>query len=188
MSSCSARVMNCPSARASRSRARNRVGRAILGGWQLNGIFTRQSGYPTAVRSGLVAATNQLFATFNVPDRVPGVSMYLPNGGPDGWFSAEAFTQPGRVNNVKGTPLQLFGNAARRVGRGPGTTNLDFSIFRIFSFGNASTYSSARRRLISPIRPPSSCPAPPALCSPSVTPISVSLMLRLQPGGRSSLG
>ena len=112
--------------------SQNRAGRAILGGWQLNGIFTRQSGYPTDVRSGLVAATNQLFATFNVPDRVPGVSMYLPNGGPDGWFNAAAFTQPGRVNNVKGTPLQLFGNAARRVGRGPGTTNLDFSVFRNF--------------------------------------------------------
>ena len=112
--------------------SKNRAGRAILGGWQLNGIFTRQSGYPTDVRSGLVAATNQLFATFNVPDRVPGVSMYLPNGGPDGWFNAAAFTQPGRVNNVRGTPLQLFGNAARRVGRGPGTTNLDFSVFRNF--------------------------------------------------------
>ena len=40
---------------------------------------------------------------------------------------------PGRINNVKGTPLQLFGNVARRVGRGPHTSNLDFSIFRNFA-------------------------------------------------------
>lgn len=110
----------------------NVVARTLLGGWQLNGIFTKQSGFPTDIRSGLVAATNQLFATFNVPDAVQGQSMYLPNGGPNGWFNPNAFTQPGRVNNVKGTPLQLFGNLARRAGRGPGTTNLDFSVFRNF--------------------------------------------------------
>ena len=46
---------------------------------------------------------------------------------------AAAFAQPGRINNVKGTPLQLFGNVARRVGRGPHTSNLDFSIFRNFA-------------------------------------------------------
>ncbi len=111
----------------------NRVARALVGGWQLNGIFSRQSGYPTDIRSGLVAATNQLFATFNVPDAVPGVSMYLPNGGPNGWFNPAAFTQPGQVTNVKGTPITKFGNVARRVGRGPRTTNLDASIFRNFA-------------------------------------------------------
>jgi hypothetical protein len=55
--------------------SQNAVARAIFGGWQLNEIFTQQSGYPTDIRSGLVAATNQLFATFNVPDAVQGVSM-----------------------------------------------------------------------------------------------------------------
>lgn len=111
----------------------NAVARALIGGWQLNGIFTRQSGYPTDIRSSLVAATNQLFATFNVPDSVPGVSMYLPNGGPDGYFNAAAFSQPGQVLNAKGAPLTKFGNVARRVGRGPGTTNLDASVFRNFA-------------------------------------------------------
>ncbi len=111
----------------------NRIARAVVGGWQLNGIFTSQSGFPTDIRSALVAATNQLFATFNVPDRVPGQSIYLPNGGPDGWFNAAAFTQPTQVVNTKGTPLTRFGNAARRVARGPGTTNLDFSVFRNFA-------------------------------------------------------
>jgi hypothetical protein len=110
----------------------NPFANALLGGWQLNGIFTRQSGFPTDIRSGIVAAANQLFATFNVPDAVSGASMYLPNGGPDGWFNPAAFTQPGRVTNVRGTPLTLFGNLARRAGRGPGTTNLDFSVFRNF--------------------------------------------------------
>ena len=98
----------------------------------INHLATRESGFPTDIRSGLVAATNQLFATFNVPDAVQGQSMYLPNGGPDGWFNAAAFSQPGQAVNVKGVPLTKFGNLARRAGRGPGSTNLDFSVFRDF--------------------------------------------------------
>ena len=115
--------------------SQNGFARAVLGGWQVNGIFTKQSGYPTDIRSGLVAATNQLFATFNVPDAVQGVSMYLPNKGPDGWFNPAAFSQSGQVLNAKGTPLTKFGTLARRAGRGPGTTNLDFSVFRSFPVG-----------------------------------------------------
>ncbi|MBV9085731.1 MAG: TonB-dependent receptor, partial [Acidobacteriaceae bacterium] len=107
---------------------------AILGGWQLNGIVTLESGFPTDIRSSLIPATNQLFATFNVPDAVPGVSMYLPNPGPNGFFNPAAFAQPTQVLNVKGTPIIRFGDLARRAGRGPDTTNLDLSIFRNFTF------------------------------------------------------
>ncbi len=107
---------------------------AILGGWQLNGIATLEKGFPTDIRSSLIPATNQLFATFNVPDAVSGVSMYLPNPGPNGYFNPAAFTQPTSVLNVKGAPITRFGDVARRVARGPGTENLDFSVFRNFAF------------------------------------------------------
>ena len=106
---------------------------ALTGGWQVNGIFTAESGFPTDIRSSLVAATNQLFATFNVPDAVSGVSMYLPNGGPDGYFNPAAFSQPGTVLNAKGAPIVKFGGLARRAGRGPSTRDLDASLFRNFS-------------------------------------------------------
>jgi hypothetical protein len=109
------------------------IARVLLGGWQVNGILTLQSGLPTDLRSSIVPATNQLFATFNVPDLVLGQSLYLPDKGPNGWFNPAAFTQPGQVVNAKGTPLTKFGDLARRAGRGPGTKNLDFSLFRNFA-------------------------------------------------------
>ncbi len=92
------------------------VASAILGGWQLNGIVSLQSGLPTDIRTSLVPATNQLFATFNVPNGVQGVSMYLPNAGPDGFFNPAAFSQPTSVLNVNGTALTQFGTLARRAG------------------------------------------------------------------------
>ena len=114
--------------------ARNPVVSALARGWQLNAITTMQNGFPTDIRTKRIASANQMFATFNMPDRISGVSMYLPDPGPNGYFNAAAFADPGSVNNVKGTPITLFGNSARRVGRGPNTKNLDFSIFRSFDF------------------------------------------------------
>ena len=104
---------------------------AVLGGWQVNGIITYRSGFPTDIRSSRVAAANQMFATFNVPDRVSGVSMYLPNPGVDGWFNPAAFTDPTSVKNTNGTLITQFGNSARRVGRGPSSRNMDFSLFKV---------------------------------------------------------
>ena len=104
----------------------------ILGGWQLNGILSKRSGFPTDIRSSRIAAGNQMYATLNVPDRVPGVSMYLPNPSVDGYFNPAAFTDPQQVRNSRGNLITLFGNSARRVARGPGATNVDFSILKNF--------------------------------------------------------
>jgi hypothetical protein len=50
----------------------------------------------------------------------------------DGFFNPAAFVDPQQVRNVRGNPINLFGNSARRVARGPGSTNLDFSFFKNF--------------------------------------------------------
>jgi len=105
---------------------------ALLGGWQINGIATFRSGFPIDIRSSRVSAANGLYATYNLPDRVSGVSMYLPNAGVNGYFNPAAFTDPVTVTNTKGAPIILFGNSARRVGRGPGSRNTDFSLFKNF--------------------------------------------------------
>jgi outer membrane receptor protein involved in Fe transport len=104
----------------------------FLGGWQINGILTMRSGFPTDIRSARIPSGNQMYATLNVPDRVSGVSMYLPNRSVDGFFNPAAFTDPPQVRNARGSPITMFGNAARRVARGPGSSNLDFSLFKNF--------------------------------------------------------
>ena len=98
----------------------------LLGGWQVNGITTIRGGFPTDIRVGVVPPT---FATFNVPDRVPGVDMYAHHG-VDQYFNPAAFRIPGTVPSNTGAPIQLFGNSARHVARGPGSVNTDFSAFK----------------------------------------------------------
>lgn len=104
----------------------------LIGGWQMNGILTRRSGFTTDIRSSRIPAANQVFATINMPDRVAGQSIYRDNRSVNGWFNPAAFAEPGRVSSVTGVPLTLFGNAQRRAGRGPRATNLDFSMFKNF--------------------------------------------------------
>jgi hypothetical protein len=101
----------------------------ILGGWQLNGILTLRGGFPTNIRTNVIPP---IFNTFNVPDAVAGQSMTLPNAGVDGYFNPSAWTVPGTTPSVTGAPIQLFGTAAQREARGPGSENLDASVFRDF--------------------------------------------------------
>jgi hypothetical protein len=111
----------------------NRIASAVLGGWQINGIFYRRSGFTTDIRTSLIPAANQLFATINLPDVVAGQSLQVANKGVDQWFNPAAFAQPGTVTAANGVALRRFGNAQRRIGRGPGQSNLDFSLFKDFA-------------------------------------------------------
>ncbi len=99
----------------------------IAGGWQINGIATARGGFPTDIRTNVLPP---IFNTFNVADRVAGASMVLPNSSVDGYFNPAAFTVPGTVPSSTGAAVQLFGNSARRVTRGPGSRNADVSVFK----------------------------------------------------------
>jgi Carboxypeptidase regulatory-like domain/TonB dependent receptor len=108
----------------------------VIGGWQVNGITTLRGGFPTDIRVGVVPPT---FATFNVPNRVPGVDMYAHQG-VDQYFNPAAFTVPGTVLSNTGVPIQLFGDSARHVARGPGGTNFDFSMFKNLRLKERATF------------------------------------------------
>ena len=103
----------------------------LIGGWQMNGILTLRGGFPTNIRTNVIPP---IFNTFNVPDAVPGQPLVLSNHGVDGYFNPAAWAVPGTTPSVTGAPIQLFGTAAQRAARGPGSENVDGSIFKNFNF------------------------------------------------------
>ncbi|MBI2686031.1 MAG: TonB-dependent receptor [Acidobacteria bacterium] len=95
----------------------------VLGGWQINNILTLQSGLPfTPVMqtSTLNTGTGSQF-----PNRIG--SGVLPSGerSIDRWYDVTAFAPPGNFT---------FGNSGRNILYGPGTKQLDMSLFKSFPF------------------------------------------------------
>jgi len=105
----------------------------IIGGWQVNGIVTLRGGFPTDIRTNVLPTG--IFNTFNVADRLLGQNMVLDNPSVDAYFNPAAFAVPRTVLSTTGAAITKFGNAARRVARGPGSKNADISIFKNTYFG-----------------------------------------------------
>jgi hypothetical protein len=103
----------------------------LAGGWQVNAIGSLRGGFPTDIRTNVLPP---IFNTFNVPDRVAGQPMVVDNWSVDNYFNPGAFTVPGTVPSNTGAAVQLFGNSARRVARGPGSKNADVSVFKNIRF------------------------------------------------------
>jgi len=97
-------------------------GSAIAGGWQVNSIFAAHTGTPFTVTSSgtsLNAPGNSQTA-----DLVSSQVDYPGGIGPSqSWFDPLAFRA---VTGVR------FGNAGLNILRGPGSANLDLSMFRTF--------------------------------------------------------
>ncbi len=92
----------------------------LLGGWEINGIYTKNTGYPFTV----VDSLNPSFTLEYGPTDRPNL-IGNPNSGPhtvSRWFNTDAF-QP--LN-----PGDGFGNAGRNIVRGPGLQNVDLSLFK----------------------------------------------------------
>ena len=101
----------------------------LFGGWQVNGILTLRKGFPTDLR---FPQNPPVFNTANRPDRVLGQPVLVPNPGFDQYFNPAAFAPPPKVPDVRGALLQTFGNAGRSILRGPGSRNVDLSMFKEF--------------------------------------------------------
>src|SRR5262249_32760783 len=63
-----------------------------------------------------------------------GQSVQVASPGPDSFFNPAAFRVPGTTLSRSGSLIQLFGDSARRVARGPGSVNFDFSLFKELAF------------------------------------------------------
>jgi hypothetical protein len=104
--------------------------RALLGGWQLNGIATHNSGTPFTVSdSANVALQANSPPISGFPASRPNL-VGDPDAGPrtaDAWLSRDAFE---RLSVL--TQAGQFGNAGRNIARGPDYQNVDVSFVRDF--------------------------------------------------------
>jgi hypothetical protein len=93
------------------------VAAALLGGWQLNGIYTYESGGPLVIRG----ANN--FTGINRPNLVGDPNLPDSERSAARWFNTAAFANP---------PSWTIGNVPRTMPnlRGPAYNNLDMSVFR----------------------------------------------------------
>jgi hypothetical protein len=108
------------------SSAQNKVLGAVLGDWQVNGIYSAFSGTPFTISAN--GGVLDMPGNLQTADQV-GDYKELGGKGSDGlFFDKEAFAQPEGVR---------FGNTGRNAFRGPGQWNLDFSLFRGFALGGS---------------------------------------------------
>ena len=100
------------------------VTNAIVGGWQVNGIYTWQRGFPITIQARDVGGVLDTFGS----NRADLVGDPFPEGfkrSVNAWFDTKAFAQPA---------LGAFGTSGRNILRGPGINNVDLSLFKNLSF------------------------------------------------------
>ena len=90
----------------------------VLGGWQINGINTFQTGLPFTPTANSATVNT---GTGSRPDRIG--SGVLSNPTVDKWFDPAAFATPAQFT---------YGNSGRNILYGPGRVNFDFSVFKEF--------------------------------------------------------
>ncbi|MGH9374521.1 MAG: carboxypeptidase regulatory-like domain-containing protein [Vicinamibacterales bacterium] len=93
---------------------------AIVGGWQVNGIYTWQRGFPITITAADLGGLNDTQGT-NRADLVGDPSVDTRSV--TRWFNTAAFAQPAQG---------ALGNLDRNTERGPGINNLDFALFKNF--------------------------------------------------------
>ena len=100
----------------------NRALDAIAGGWQLNGIWTAQTGLPFTIQSPTDTSNT---GTGNIRPNSTGIPGNLPSGqrSISNWLNPAAFVLPVGY---------AFGNVGRNTARSPGLDNWDMSAFKDF--------------------------------------------------------
>lgn len=109
----------------------NRTEDLILGGWQLNGIFSAHTGTPfNVIRSSYTPGYEGLR-----PDQVGDPTLPRSQRTVDKYFNTAAFSTAA----FTGSNLYGFGDAGRNPVYGPGFVNADVSIFKEFSLPERTT-------------------------------------------------
>jgi TonB dependent receptor-like, beta-barrel len=92
----------------------------VLGGWQINGIVTLQSGLPFTPSLNSNTANTSGAAR---PDRLANGNLPADQRGPSDWFDLSAFA-PADASAYQ------YGNVGQNILIGPGIANCDLSLFK----------------------------------------------------------
>jgi len=107
---------------------RGGIANAVFGGWQVSTMFQLHSGLPFTPVMGTANLSGSLAGTW-FPNRLGNGTLANPSI--NEWFDPTAFAQPAPYT---------FGNSGRDILRGPGWSNVNFSLaknFRIRWIGEA---------------------------------------------------
>jgi len=100
----------------------NSVANAVIGGWQVGGIFTLQSGVPqTILIPGVDNSLTQNLG-YDRPNST-GISSSLSNPTPNGWYNRAAFVE---------APQGFFGNVGRDTAIAPGIFAVNAEVHKNF--------------------------------------------------------
>ena len=102
----------------------------LIGGWQVNGIVQKQTGFPLSATD---TANNGLDIRFltNRPDATCDPNENAPHT-TDQWFNTACF-----VSRPLAATGERPGNAGRNTIRGPGFASTDLSLFKNIDFGGS---------------------------------------------------
>jgi hypothetical protein len=105
--------------------------RHVVSGWQLNGILSLYTGLPFSVQSAAnslnIASSSRASYSGSGDGSLPESARTLQS-----WFNTADFSAPEGLE---------FGNVGRNTLVGPGTKQLDFSVFKNFAFQEGSARS-----------------------------------------------
>jgi len=118
------------------------IGSHVLGGWELGGIFTAETGLPmTPLIGGDPLGLNST-DPFAYPSRLtgPGCTSLVNPGNPNNYIKLSCFTLPQAPASLAaqctpfpgfpGTCSNLLGNSGRNIITGPGLETFDFSVYK----------------------------------------------------------
>jgi len=105
----------------------SRAAKALVGGWELSGIYTLESGTPFSIGGGPdnlgLGGTTANRANIVAPITYPRTRLQ--------WFSTSSFQKP--------DPLQ-WGTSARNAVVGPGRNNWNLALFKQFRFSERARF------------------------------------------------
>jgi hypothetical protein len=100
----------------------NAFGNQIIGGWEMQGVASFQTGTPRTVTANIGVSNSD---GEDRPDVVKGVSIVPQNQDPNFWINPNAFQT---------AQAGTYGNAGRNVITTAGVTSVDLSMFKNFKF------------------------------------------------------